>query len=191
MSTVRSCWECVSCGNLDIICLFCVFFFFLFIVFILFCLLPINLVNKVDYKTLRSIVDLEINRPPPGVMDGIQWVGTSVRLMPLFACYRQVGGCGSQIPPRNPPCRWTRGRRAGPSGMQLTRDNYAHNDRRHNHLQNSLACDGGFGRRGTTIIKLRSSPLNFFNERNVPILQRCRFEVCSLLNWNISVTDMR
>ena len=36
MSTVRSCWECVTCDNLDIICLFFSFFFFAFMVFILF-----------------------------------------------------------------------------------------------------------------------------------------------------------
>jgi len=54
MSTVRSCWECVTCGNLDIICFFSFLSSFYLLYLFFSCLLPINLVNKVDYKTLTD-----------------------------------------------------------------------------------------------------------------------------------------
>ena len=55
MSTVRSCWECVTCGNLDIICFFS-FLFSLYLLYLFFsCLLPISLVDKVDYNVALAL----------------------------------------------------------------------------------------------------------------------------------------
>ena len=50
MSTVRSCWQCVTYGNLDTICtLGC---FSTYCVYSFSCLLPINLANKLTIKEM-------------------------------------------------------------------------------------------------------------------------------------------
>ena len=52
MSTVRSCWECVTYDNLDSICFFGGFYFSIYSVYSFSCLLSINLANKADYYWL-------------------------------------------------------------------------------------------------------------------------------------------